>query len=78
MEENVHESIDNEYKRKSDEMFHSSLIDQFVKLVNPVLPTSMLENYLNNIVNEVKQNQNNQNADEVQIREQYQQFAENN
>jgi trigger factor len=58
---NVHESIDNEYKRKSDEMFHSSLIDQFVKLVN-----------------EVKQNQNNQNADEVQIREQYQQFAENN
>ena len=31
-----------------------------------------------NIVNEVKQNQNNQNADEVQIREQYQQFAENN
>ena len=75
---NVHESIDNEYKRKSDEMFHSSLIDQFVKLVNPVLPTSMLENYLNNIVNEVKQNQNNQNADEVQIREQYQQFAENN
>ena len=75
---NVHESIDNEYKRKSNEMFHSSLIDQFVKLVNPVLPTSMLENYLNNIVNEVKQNQNNQNADEVQIREQYQQFAENN
>jgi FKBP-type peptidyl-prolyl cis-trans isomerase (trigger factor) len=75
---NVHESIDNEYKRKSDEMFHSSLIDQFVKLVNPVLPTSMLENYLNNIVSEVKQNQNNQNADEVQIREQYQQFAENN
>ena len=75
---NVHESIDNEYKRKSDEMFHSSLIDQFVKLVNPVLPTSMLENYLNNIVNEVKQNQNNQNADEVQIREQYQEFAENN
>ena len=75
---NVHESIDNEYKRKSDEMFHSSLIDQFVKLVNPVLPTSMLENYLINIVNELKQNQNNQNADEVQIREQYQQFAENN
>ena len=58
-------------------MFHSSLIDQFVKLVNPVLPTSMLENYLNNIVNEVKQNQNNQNADEVQIRQQYQQFEDN-
>ncbi len=76
--QNVHDSINNEYLRKSDEMFHSSLIDQFVKLVNPILPTSMLENYLNNIINEVKQNQNNQNADEAQIREQYQQFAENN
>ena len=75
---NVHISIDNEYKRKSDEMFNSSLIDQFVKIVNPVLPTSMLENYLNNIVNEVKQNQNNQEVDENQIREQYKQFAENN
>ena len=76
--ENVHKSIDNEYKRKSDEMFNSSLIDQFVKIVNPVLPTSMLENYLNNIVKEVKQNQNNQDVDENQIREQYKQFAENN
>ena len=75
---NVHKSIDNEYKRKSDEMFNSSLIDQFVKIVNPVLPTSMLENYLNNIVNEVKQNQKNQEVDENQIREQYKQFAENN
>ena len=75
---NVHISIDNEYKRKSDEMFNSSLIDQFVKIVNPVLPTSMLENYLNNIVNEVKQNQNNQEVNENQIREQYKQFAENN
>ena len=69
---------DNEYKRKSDEMFNSSLIDQFVKIVNPVLPTSMLDNYLNNIVKEVKQNQNNQEVDENQIREQYKQFAENN
>ena len=75
---NVHKSIDNEYKRKSDEMFNSSLIDQFVKIVNPVLPSSMLKNYLNNIVNEVKQNQKNQEVDENQIREQYKQFAENN
>ena len=75
---NVHKSIDNEYKRKSDEMFNSSLTDQFVKIVNPVLPSSMLKNYLNNIVNEVKQNQKNQEVDENQIREQYKQFAENN
>lgn len=76
--ENVKKSIDNEYQRKSDEMFNSSLIDAFVKLVNPVLPLSMLDNYLNNIINEVKQNQNNTEMDDNKIKEQYQLFAENN
>ena len=75
---NVQKSIDNEYQRKSDEMFNSSLIDEFVKLVNPVLPLSMLNNYLNNIVNEVKQNQNSPEMDDNKIKEQYQIFAENN
>tara|TARA_X000001036_G_scaffold331959_1_gene310726 strand:- start:1368 stop:2651 length:1284 start_codon:yes stop_codon:yes gene_type:complete len=75
---NVKKSIDSEYQRKSDEMFNSSLIDEFVKLVNPTLPFSMLENYLNNIVNEVKQNQNSPEMDHNKIKEQYQLFAENN
>jgi trigger factor len=75
---NVKKSIDSEYQRKSDEMFNSSLIDEFVKLVNPTLPLSMLENYLNNIVNEVKQNQNSPEMDHNKIKEQYQLFAENN
>ena len=75
---NVRKSIDSEYQRKSDEMFNSSLIDEFVKLINPILPLSMLENYLNNIVNEVKQNQNSPEMDDSKIKEQYQLFAENN
>jgi|TARA_B100001093_G_C26823805_1_gene1013118 trigger factor len=76
--DNIKKSINNEYQRKSDEMFNSSLIDEFVKLVNPILPTSMLENYLNNIVNEVKQNQNSPEMDDSKIREQYKLFAQNN
>ena len=75
---NVRKSIDSEYQRKSDEMFNSSLIDEFVKLINPILPLSMLENYLNNIVTEVKQNQNSPEMDDSKIKEQYQLFAENN
>jgi trigger factor len=75
---NVRKSIDSEYQRKSDEMFNSSLIDEFVKLINPILPLSMLENYLNNIVSEVKQNQNSPAMDDSKIKEQYQLFAENN
>ena len=75
---NVRKSIDSEYQRKSDEMFNSSLIDEFVKLINPILPLSMLENYLNDIVSEVKQNQNSPEMDDSKIKEQYQLFAENN
>ena len=75
---NVRKSIDSEYQRKSDEMFNSSLIDEFVKLINPILPLSMLENYLNNIVSDVKQNQNSPEMDDSKIKEQYQLFAENN
>ena len=75
---NVRKSIDSEYQRKSDEMFNSSLIDEFVKLINPLHPLSMLENYLNNIVSEVKQNQNSPEMDDSKIKEQYQLFAENN
>ena len=75
---NVKESIAKEYEKKSEEMFNSSLIDQFVKLAKPIVPSSMLENYLTNIIEEVKKNQNNPDLDESKVREEYQLFAENN
>jgi trigger factor len=54
---NIEKSISLEYEKKSEELFNSAIIDQFIKLVDPVLPTSMLDNYLNNIVREVVENQ---------------------
>ena len=75
---NIEKSIDLEYEKKSEELFNSAIIDQFIKLVDPILPSSMLESYLNNIVNEVKTNQNMQNIDDDKIREEYKLFAENN
>ncbi len=74
----IKESIQKEYERKSEEMFNSAVIDQFVKLVNPVLPSSMFDSYLANIVNEVKSSPQGENLEETQIREQYKIFAENN
>ena len=66
-------------KKKSEELFNSAIIDQFIKLVDPVLPLSMLDSYLANIVNEVKtNNQNMQNMDDEKIKEEYKLFAENN
>jgi len=74
----IKESIDKEYERKSQEMFNSAVIDQFIKLINPILPSSMFESYLANIVNEVKSSPQGSSLEENQIKEQYQTFAENN
>ena len=76
---NIKKSIALEYEKKSEELFNSAIIDQFIKLVDPVLPSSMLDSYLTNIVNEVKtNNQNMQNMDDDKIKEEYKLFAENN
>jgi FKBP-type peptidyl-prolyl cis-trans isomerase (trigger factor) len=76
---NIKKSIALEYEKKSEELFNSAIIDQFIKLVDPVLPLSMLDSYLANIVNEVKtNNQNMQNMDDDKIKEEYKLFAENN
>ena len=75
---NIEKSIGLEYEKKSEELFNSAIIDQFIKLVDPILPSSMLDSYLNNIVNEVKTKQNMQNVDDDKIREEYKLFAENN
>ena len=74
----IKESIQKEYERKSQEMFNSAVIDQFIKLVNPILPSSMFDSYLANIVNEVKSSPQGENLEESQIKEQYKTFAENN
>jgi len=74
----IKDSIQKEYEKKSEEMFNSAVIDQFIKLVNPILPPSMLVSYLENIVNEVKSSPQGENLEESQIREQYKIFAENN
>ena len=88
---NIEKSISLEYEKKSEELFNSAIIDQFIKLVDPVLPTSMLDNYLNNIVREVVENQRMSSPvttnkdgnvvadiDEEKIKEEYKLFAENN
>ena len=75
---NIEKSIGLEYEKKSEELFNSAIIDQFIKLVDPILPSSMLDSYLNNIVNEVKTKQNMQNVDDEKIKEEYKIFAENN
>ncbi|MEE3301771.1 MAG: trigger factor [Candidatus Neomarinimicrobiota bacterium] len=75
---NIKESIQKEYEKKSEEMLNSGVIDQFIKMVNPILPPSMFDSYLENIVNEVKASPQGNNLDDNTIKEQYKTFAENN
>ena len=75
---NIEKSISLEYEKKSEELFNSAIIDQFIKLVDPILPLSMLDSYLANIVKEVKTNENMQNVEDDKIKEEYKLFAENN
>ena len=75
---NIEKSISLEYEKKSEELFNSAIIDQFIKLVDPILPSSMIDSYLANIVNEVKAKQDMQNIDDDKIKEEYKLFAENN
>lgn len=75
---NIEKSISLEYEKKSEELFNSAIIDQFIKLVDPILPSSMIDSYLANIVNEVKTKQDMQNIDDDKIKEEYKLFAENN
>ena len=75
---NIEKSISLEYEKKSEELFNSAIIDQFIKLVDPILPLSMLDSYLANIEKEVKTYENMQNVEDDKIKEEYKLFAENN
>lgn len=74
----IEESLSREYNNKSLEIFNSSLIESFVKLIDPPLPSSMFENYMNNIVHDIRHNQKYTHLEEDKIREDYKLYAENN
>jgi len=74
----IKESLSKEYDNKSLEIFNSALIESFVKLIDPPLPSSMFENYMNNIIHDIRHNQKYTHLEEDKIREDYKLYAENN
>jgi len=74
----IKESLSKEYNNKSLEIFNSALIESFVKLIDPPLPSSMFENYMNNIIHDIRHNQKYTHLEEDKIREDYKLYAENN
>ena len=69
--------IDQSYEKKSNEILDNNIIDALVKKINPSCPTSMMDSYLENILEDIKKNGNDQLEPE-KARETYKPIAEMN
>ncbi len=73
----IKERIDHNLGHRADEDFDQALSAALIELVNPEYPPSMVDAYLDRVVEDAKQN-NPANLDEARIRELYRPMAENN
>jgi len=60
------------------EVFERDITDAFIEKTNPVYPPSMVESYLNNLVEDVKKKNQGEPLDEAQVKETYHSLAERN
>ena len=73
----IQSRIDQSYEKKSNEILDNNIIDSLVKKINPSCPTSMIDSYLENILEDIKKNGNDQLEPE-KARETYRPIAEMN
>jgi len=80
LKNDVEEKIKSNFEERSKNSFEQELIDKFIEKVDPASAPSMVENYLNNIVKDFKdQNKAGGNqASDDEIRNQYRKTAEKN
>ena len=71
--------VDN-YQNRSKEAFERQLSDAMIEKVNPEFPPSMVESYLDHMVEDIKQSKQPgaEDLDEAKVRETYQSVAERN
>ena len=69
--------IDESYQKKADEIFENNIIDALVKKIDPICPSSMLDSYLSNILEDLEKNGNNQ-LDPKKAKQTYKPIAEKN
>ena len=71
--------VDN-YQNRSKEAFERQLYDAMIEKVNPEFPPSMVESYLDHMVEDIKQSKQPgaEDLDEAKVRETYQSVAERN
>ena len=74
----IKEQIDQSYARRSDELFERQLSDALIEKVEIECPPSMLESYMNHILEDVKKKNDNVEVDEAKIRETFKPMNERN
>ena len=74
----VSQKINSNFKERSQNEYEDNLKNEFVKIVDPVIPPSMVENYLESILEDLKKKNPNENLDTEKVKEQYRSTAERN
>ena len=74
----VESKIKDNFEERSKTAFEQELIDAYISFVNPSFATSMVENYLVNIIEDAKKQNKGEPLDEEKVREHYKSLAERN
>ena len=74
----VENKIKENFEERSKTAFERDLSDALIKLVNPSFSPSMVSNYMDNLVEDVKKQNNGEPLDENKVREHYKAVAERN
>ena len=74
----VEKKIESNFNERSRQAFDRDLSDSLIELANPSFAPSMVENYMNNLVEDVKKQNKGEPLDESKVREHYKPSAERN
>ena len=78
LRKDVEKKIIENFKERSQTAYERELSDKAIDFVNPAFAPSMVENYLENLVEDVKKQNNGEPIDESKVKEQYKSVAERN
>tara|TARA_B110001454_G_C12637797_1_gene399868 strand:- start:356 stop:1069 length:714 start_codon:yes stop_codon:yes gene_type:complete len=78
LRQKIKKQIDQSYSRRSDELFERQLSDALIEKVEIDCPPSMLESYMNHILEDVKKKNDNVEVDEAKISETYKPMTQRN
>ncbi len=78
LRKDVEKKIIENFKERSQTAYERELSDKAIDFVKPAFAPSMVENYLENLVEDVKKQNNGEPMDEAKVKEQYKSVAERN